>query len=244
MTSFRIALTVALALVVPTHAFTQATPPTPRSEPSLRSFVPDLVDDARRLPSNAAAVSVAIGGILAAGLSPFDDEVAEWEPSDNFESGTWIGNSLVLAAGTLAAYTVGEWADMPRAKVVAVDMLRAQTLALGVTYAMKYTIGRERPDESSNDSFPSGHAAQTFATAAVLARYFGMWAAVPAFGVASFVVASRLNQRRHYVSDVAFGAGLGVAVGWNGARGKSSWNVTPTVSRSELGVRVSHALGS
>ena len=239
MTRLPIALTVALALVVPTHAFAQGS--APRPEPSLRSFVPDLIDDARRLPSNSAAVSVAIGGILSAGLSPFDDEVAEWDPSDNFESGTWIGNSIVLAAGTVATYAVGHWAEMPRVKVVAVDLLRAQTLALGVTYALKYTVGRERPDESSNDSFPSGHAAQTFASAAVLARYFGMWAAVPAFGVASFVVASRLNQRRHYVSDVAFGAGLGVAVGWNGVRGKSNWNVTPAVSRSALGLRVSHA---
>lgn len=231
---------VALAVAVPTTAFSQATAPAPRVEPSLRTFFTDLADDARRLPSNTAAVSIALGGILSTSVSPFDDDVARWDPADEFKGGTWIGNSVVLATGTLVTYGVAHWAGMPRVKVVAVDVLRAQALSLGLTYGLKYLVGRERPDHSSEDSFPSGHTAQTFASAAVLARYFGPPAVVPAFGVASYIALSRLNQRRHFLTDVTFGAAIGVAVGWSGTRGRSNWTIAPALSRSGMGVRVTH----
>lgn len=235
---------VALACAVPTSAFSQAAAPAPHAEPSLRTFFTDFVDDARRLPSNQTATAVALGGILSTSASTLDAAVATWDPEDEFRIGTWIGNSVVLAAGTLATYGVANWAEMPRVKVVAVDVLRAQALSLALTYGVKYIVGRERPDHSSNDSFPSGHTAQTFASATVVARYFGLPKAVPAFGVATYIALSRLNQNRHFLSDVTFGAGIGIAVGWTVARGSSNWNIAPAVSRSERGVRVSYVFGS
>jgi hypothetical protein len=50
MTTFPVTLaTVAIALSVPAFAFPQTTAP-PRVEPSPRSVLTDLADDARRLP--------------------------------------------------------------------------------------------------------------------------------------------------------------------------------------------------
>jgi membrane-associated phospholipid phosphatase len=105
---------------------------------------------------------------------------------------------------------------------------------------LKYATGRERPDQSSSDSFPSGHASQTFASATVLGRHLGPYAAAPAFGAAAYVAMSRVNQNRHYLSDVLFGCGLGVAVGWASARTEQAWQVTPTISPSGGTVHVSH----
>jgi len=235
---------VALTLAVPTPAFAQATVPAPRAEPSLRTFFTDLADDARRLPSNQAATTVAFAGILSTSASTLDAQVALWDPEDEFKGGTWIGNSVVLATGTLVTYGVAHWARMPRVKLVAVDVLRAQALSLGLTYGLKYAVGRERPDHSSEDSFPSGHTAQTFESATVLARYFGLPNAIPAFGVATYIALSRLNQNRHFLSDVTFGAGIGIAVGWSATHGRGNWNIAPALSRSERGVRVSYVSGS
>jgi membrane-associated phospholipid phosphatase len=235
---------VALALAVPTAAYSQATAPAPRTEPSLRTFFIDLADDARRLPSNQTATTVAFAGVLSTSASTLDAQIALWDPEDEFKGGTWIGNSVVLATGTLATYGVAHVARMPLVKAVAVDVLRAQALSLGVTYGLKYIVGRERPDQSSEDSFPSGHTAQTFASAAVLARYFDLPNAIPAFGVATYIALSRLNQNRHFLSDVTFGAGIGIAVGWSVSRGRSNWNIAPALSRSGRGVRVSRVFGS
>jgi membrane-associated phospholipid phosphatase len=240
MTTFLVMLfTVAAALSVPTTVFSQTATSTPQAEPSLRTFLPDLAADVRRLPSNPANISISLGGILSASVYPLDDEFAEWDPNAGFTSGTWIGNPFALAAGTLLTYGIGHWQRQPRVRRAAVDMLRAQALSIGLTYGLKYTVQRERPDHSSHDSFPSGHASQTFASATVLARHFGRRAAWPAYGVATFVSFSRVNQQRHFLSDMVFGAGLGLAVGWNGTRQIADWAVAPDVSPSRLAIQVS-----
>jgi len=46
-----------------------------------------------------------------------------------------------------------------------------------------------------------------------LQRHFGWTAGVPAYAVASYVAASRVQTQRHYLSDVAFGAALGIVAG-------------------------------
>lgn len=233
-------LTIAGILVWPASARSQATSPTtaPR-EPSLRTLLVDLAGDVRRLPSQASGISIATGSILSTSLYPVEHDLRDWEPAAQFESGTWIGNPLVLAGGSLALYGAGRWTDQRRVRWIAADLLRAQLLSLGISYSVKYAVGRQRPDESSEDSFPSGHSAQMFASATVLARHLGARAAWPAFGAAGFVALSRLNQHRHHVSDVIFGAGVGVAVGWNATRAASAWRMSPTMSRAQLSLSVS-----
>jgi len=72
-------------------------------------------------------------------------------------------------------------------------------------------VGRRRPD-GSRFSFPSDHASSSFATATVLQRRLGWRVGVPAYAMATYVAASRLQENRHYLSDVVFGAGLGIVV--------------------------------
>jgi membrane-associated phospholipid phosphatase len=184
-------------------------------------------------------VSTTIGGILSASVLPFDTDASNWQPDSAFKAGKWVGNAGVLAAATLTAYGVGAWGDKPRVRHAADDALRAQILALGIAYGLKYTVQRERPDQSGHDSFPSGHTAETFAVATVLARHFGPAIWIPAYGVAGYVAASRINQHRHYVSDVTFAAGLGVAVGWNGKGHPGGWALEPRVSPHEAGLQMS-----
>ena len=84
---------------------------------------------------------------------------------------------------------------------------------------------RARPDgehKRSNASFPSSHAANAFALAAILARRWRRWA--PAFvAVASLVAFSRMYLDRHWLSDVLVGAALGVFCAWAAVRWLWGW---------------------
>ena len=80
------------------------------------------------------------------------------------------------------------------------------------TMGLKQATRRARP-EGTGFSFPSGHTAMAFASATVLQRHFGWKVGIPAYAVASYVAASRVQTQRHYLSDVAFGAALGIVAG-------------------------------
>ena len=53
----------------------------------------------------------------------------------------------------------------------------------------------------------------TFATATVLQRDLGWKVGVPAYGLATYVAASRIQDKRHFLSDVTFGAAIGIVAG-------------------------------
>ena len=61
-------------------------------------------------------------------------------------------------------------------------------------------------------SFPSGHAASSFAAATALSAYYPK-AAPLAFSVATGVAVSRVHLGVHFPSDVAVGAAIGVGIG-------------------------------
>jgi membrane-associated phospholipid phosphatase len=78
---------------------------------------------------------------------------------------------------------------------------------------LKYTTRRERPDGSSKNSFPSGHAADTFAFATALERHLNWRYFAPAYIFSSYVAISRLPANRHWLSDTVAGAAVGIIAG-------------------------------
>ena len=124
-----------------------------------------------------------------------------------------MGGSLVQIGGALTTYALGHLVARPGVAELGRDLIRVQVLAGVVTQGLKYAVGRERPDGSSRRSFPSGHSSGTFAAAVVLQNHYGWKVGAPALGVASYVAASRLSENRHYLSDVVFGAAIGLAAG-------------------------------
>ena len=82
----------------------------------------------------------------------------------------------------------------------------------GVVNALKYGIDRTRPN-GYDVSFPSGHTATAFMTAALLDKEYGWrspWFSIGGYTAAAFVGVSRILNNRHWMSDIASGAAIGI----------------------------------
>ena len=86
--------------------------------------------------------------------------------------------------------------------------------ATGISLIGKALIDEERPDNSDDDSFPSGHTANAFAAATSLHRRYGWEVGFPAYAVATITGVARERSREHYWYDVVAGAVIGTATAW------------------------------
>jgi hypothetical protein len=171
-----------------------------------------------RLASRRTVQLLGLGAIVAAAAFPYDNEVTrDLSTSESLDNkarpGAVVGSTPFQVGGALILYGLGGALNKPRVQHVAGDLMRAQVLAEVMTVGIKHTVRRKRPDDSGSFSFPSGHTSVSFASATVLQRHFGWKFGVPAYGVAGYVALSRVQMRRHYLSDVAFGAAIGILAG-------------------------------
>jgi hypothetical protein len=195
-----------------------AAPATTLVTPSFRRMLSDTTSDFGRLASGDSARWLVIGAaaslLARAEDAKMGDVMARPHLQSAFAQGQMIGSSPFQMGGALATYTIGRITGSRRTAQVGAELFRAQTVAQLTTYAMKYTFLRTRPD-GTRFSFPSGHTSVAFASATVLQRNFGWKVGAPAYAVAAYVGGSRMQTRRHYLSDVAFGAVLGIVAGKN-----------------------------
>lgn len=91
---------------------------------------------------------------------------------------------------------------------------------------------------SNYDAFPSGHTITAFSLAAVIAeRSEQTWVAITAYTLAGLCGLSRLTEHDHWLSDVAVGAAMGVAIGKLVVRNhKRPLDVEPAFSSRSAGV--------
>lgn len=92
-------------------------------------------------------------------------------------------------------------------------MLTGGIIMLGTVHALKSTTNIERPDKSNSDSFPSGHTANAFFGAAVLAEEYkdqSIFYPIAGYTVATATGVFRILNNKHWASDVLVGAGIGI----------------------------------
>lgn len=170
-------------------------------------------DFARLFTVNNAIVAGA-GGAAALVAHQADDNIfnSKWDDKRQgaYAPGQYLGDVMVNMAAGLTVYTAGRYAGKPKLRAMGADIFRSQVVSQALVQTIKPLTSRTRPDASNDHSFPSGHSATAFATATVVQKHLGWKWGVPAYAVASLTATSRLNHQRHYLSDVVFGATLGI----------------------------------
>lgn len=163
-----------------------------------------------------------------AAMVPFDRRVAEALPNSTTRINAGLAVSQAgtfYALGGLSAsfFLAGKFTGSGRARETGLLSAEALLQTQAVVQMMKFAFGRERPDYgtgqgrfwSGQQSFPSGHAAGTWAVAAIISReYYDN--KLLRYGIYAFpaaVSAARIAADRHYVSDVLAGALIGNLIG-------------------------------
>jgi membrane-associated phospholipid phosphatase len=192
-------------------------PPTPRHT-GIRAMFKDLVEDVKHLPAKENLFWAGVGGGLALAVHPADDNLNRGLVGSDFadkffKPGEVLGELGTLLGSATAVYVVGRVKDRPKVSHMGMDLIQSLAVSEGMTQGLKYATRRERPDGSGRNSFPSGHAADTFAFATALERHLGWKMAVPAYMFSSYVAISRLPANRHWFSDAVFGSAVGIIAG-------------------------------
>jgi len=208
-------------------------PPTPEHT-GIRALFGDLVEDVKKLPAMQNVYLAGIGGGLALAAHPADQTlnarlISHYDTVNAaFAPGKYVGDTPEIVAATLATYAFGRIFDQPKTSHLGMDLIQAELLTEMIVEPIKFATGRERPDGSNHQSFPSGHSAITFATATVIERHLGWRKSLLGYAIASYVAASRLHDNRHYLSDVIFGAAVGSIAGRTVVHHESDyWAVVP-----------------
>ncbi|MEO6595348.1 MAG: phosphatase PAP2 family protein [Planctomycetota bacterium] len=176
------------------------------------------------------------------------------------EGSTKKGDGAAIGLGVLGTgFALGQLAGGDRAGSLEV-LFESFLVVDGVTEILKHGVQRDRPGDGSSDSFPSGHTSFAFTMATYIARSvddlgdawytkLGYLAYVPA----AYVGIDRSEANRHYPSDVAFGAFLGLVLtnivydahygapghrGLYGTEGVRGWSLEPSVSGERTAVEL------
>lgn len=141
-------------------------------------------------------------------------------------SAYWMGLGGSQLAGAAAFIALALWARSLRWRGIGIGCLWAVAVSGLLVQVIKHLVGRARPRmnlppevmvgftmESDMHSFPSGHAATSFALAAWLTSRYPRYGVVY-YGLAVYISLGRIISGSHYASDVLGGMVLGLAVGW------------------------------
>jgi len=166
-------------------------------------------------------VTLAPAILITLGLFTFRDEgvlsresVRDWRNTfipDFHDESDNLGQVLAggLALGLNVAGVPGRHGLFRAATTYAVSI----GVQSGAVFAMKELSEVLRPDGSSRNSFPSGHAAASFVSARFLDREYGHVSylySVTGYGIAAYTGVARQLNNRHWLSDVLVGAGIGL----------------------------------
>ncbi len=170
------------------------------------------------------AVSLAGFGLYSADGEIRDFVQRNAAPADTAKIFKRMGDGQYLLPSVALAYGAGAVFGSERLKTASVLAAESFVIAGLIANTVKLAGHRHRPNagdgpysydgisfDSGNTSFPSGHTTVAFAVAGA---YAGVYddkpaVAITAYGLASLVGLSRMNDDAHWASDVFFGAVLG-----------------------------------
>lgn len=173
-----------------------------------------LNPNVKRFALPLALVGAGFVGLGSNHSLDYDAEIHEDILEDYADFNTSVDNHtlfipLVAVYGLNIAGIKGEH-NLVELSIIA---LTSEFITSTITNNLK-TLTREiRPDGSSADAFPSGHTSSAFSKATILwveYRNKNIWYGVGGYALASATGALRMLNKRHWLSDVLAGAGVGI----------------------------------
>lgn len=129
-----------------------------------------------------------------------------------------LGSPILDAGVSLAWYYIGYQAQDYRTYSVGKTLISAYLINGASTLTLRLATNAHGPGDARYN-WPSGHTSCTFTLAAVLDHSYGPVVGVPMYVFAGWVGFERIDDRQHKLSDVVFGAVLGLVVGHSVAAG-------------------------
>lgn len=179
---------------------------------TLRSYHHNLAYNFLDVLNPANYKPLLIAAALTAPSFLLDDEGKRYFRDHPHETwgkiGADAGGTLAMAGMTVGMFSAGRISRGDKFRAMSYDLSQAIIVTAVYTQGIKLAVGRERPDESNSMSFPSGHASNAFTAATVIARHYPK-AAIPSYGLATYIAVSRMAANKHHLSDIVAGGGIG-----------------------------------
>lgn len=176
-------------------------------------------------PVTTKANRILGGSLIAAGMVYMNKGRRAYDKQESFKDARPFGNygfiGETIGWGYLnGLYFVGHmthamWTDSSESYQASEHMFKASLYTLMATGVLKTFIKEKRPGyPEDRASFPSGHSSMSFAFASVVASRNGWAYGSMAYGLATYISISRINDDWHYLHDVLVGMGIGASYGW------------------------------
>ena len=203
---------------------------TERVKPLARKFIVNLLLDQKDIvmsPFHMSGQDAIAWGLIGAGTGAlivtdrrsagaFPNTVDQISISKDVSNLGAVYTVLPITVGMYIGGAISHNAKARETGVLAGEAIVDTLIDVGV---LKVIFRRSRPYEDNGrgtffnggTSFPSGHAAESWALASVVAHEYNKNILIPitAYGLASLVSFSRLSGQQHFASDILFGSALG-----------------------------------
>ena len=211
---------------------------------------------------------VALGTV---GLFTVDGQIQKWAQEHRSEFSDKLSKNYFEPFGTgdlhvnytiyamASTYVLGLLTKNERTKMVAMEATRAWAISSLFIGLSKATFGRHRPFQNnggepdpwlwegptvkSYGAFVSGHTMASWTVASVFAHEYRDKPIIPivSYTLATFAGLSRINDDKHWASDVFAGAAFGWALG-RMVVNRNNWGVKISPAQQSNGIAVSYAL--
>lgn len=204
----------------------------------------------RLIGYSIAAASLGIAFTQDANIQRFSQEnrnkKTDWAATNVFEP---LGSGDYSLPMLGVFYLTGLAFHQEHPKKTALLGLKAYLVSGLIARVPKYGFSRKRPNEGEgpdewfagwgNNSFVSGHTTSAFSVATIIALEYRstVWVPILAYTAAAACAYSRINDNKHWISDVTGGALLGYGVS-SLIYNQNNWGVylVPTVRADGTGM--------
>ena len=212
---------------------------------------PHLREDLQAMGTGESAMYAASGLALAGSAHLLKDYPREeldghWLMVGPADVTNLYGASSFNLPASYGLWGLGKATERPGLERLGRQLARTLTLTQVVVAPIKLATHRRRPDGSNHRSFPSGHTANAFAVARMIQREHGDRVALPLYVLAGYTAAGRIEEGRHYLSDVAMGAAMGLIVGSSisPSETRSRYAIMPRLTRGGWLLRIEYRPGT